>query len=1179
VLSFLTGKAGTGKSSLAMRIIAERADGDKLTPPADIICIVPEQFSFEFERNLYNELGLKRFNRGNIAVTGFRKLTEIIPETADIHYIHKKYASDEIRSVLMYRSLKNLSQKHQLEYFDRQAKKASFRKKALEMVKELSDNRITAEAIKNRFAGETSGENTDNGSLNLKMNDIAAIMTEYVHNLRNAGYRDDVNAFSEAAVIAEQYSFFKGKTVFIDGFVSFTAGELELLRVMITSAVEVIITLTTDHNINNQQMPPFSVFTPAYKTEATLRTIAEEAHIKTQFFNLDLPIRYKNNGLFVFAENVLTSSAKAHPDNGAVHIFEAADIYEEAEYAAAMIHKLCTEQKTFRFADIVLAVHNAENYAGIISGAFYRYKLPVFIDTKIPAAHQSIVIFILAFLRIACLAHPETDDYLRLLKTGFLRYKGADGAYIRITEDDVCDFDDYCYVNNIKGKHFNNPFDDEHFERIRLLCREKSERFRKLCSDNSDNEKGVNGSFICEKLAEVLADFEIPEHLTMYDSRDTASISEKRSLTGAWNLICTLIEEMHECFKTDREGLSLAEFYELFETAVAGLKLSSTPQTLDSVTLVSVAASRLNNPKCVFILGAVLDELPAAPVRDSLLSDTDLAKLHDKGILFTGDTMDKISDERFAVYNICTAASEQLFISYPVSSPDGKALFPSEIIKNAVSLFGEKIRIKSSDVSPYFYCRTPEAAFNKYIETRTEQSKKTFSVSLKIALKTVPEMGKRLEHSNDNNRNISSEIAERLYSNKLRLSATSFEEFAKCPFMFFAKRGLKLLPRERIELSALVKGNVVHYCLAKITDGIKNGRFTPENLEEAYAAVDLYMDEFLSDSHSDNYSDNNAMGSKLYKSPQFIAEYKKLRGAVNAVARHIINEFAVSKFVPEKAEYRFGFFGDFDNENQNSEPPFVIPLENEKSAVFSGSVDRVDIYNNGDEHYIRITDYKTGHKDWDYRKMLDGLDLQPLLYIFALTDPGKNTGRYKDFSPAGTLFLFAYDPAPTEKNRHEDMQNSEQDNDIRKPIGAVIDDIDVITAMEDIPDGKSGKYIPVKFSNPDKKTGERKLSELGSSVLSANDFEALREHIKTTVKNIGERVYSGDTAPLPIADRTLKNADTGDEKNRFVPCTYCSYASLCGNYPPLRDFREFRAKDKKTALQMILGNTEGNSVG
>jgi ATP-dependent helicase/nuclease subunit B len=385
--------------------------------------------------------------------------------------------------------------------------------------------------------------------------------------------------------------------------------------------------------------------------------------------------------------------------------------------------------------------------------------------------------------------------------------------------------------------------------------------------------------------------------------------------------------------------------------------------------------------------------------------------------------------------------------------------------------------------------------------------------------------------------------------------------------MFFAKRGLKLLPRERMELDALVKGNVVHYCLSMLTEDIRSGRFTPENLETAYAAAEDYMEQY--------YNDSGAMGSKLYRSPSFLSEYKKLRGAVCAVVKHIVNEFAVSKFIPDKAEFRFGYlskdaqdakYADKNEDNQEYEPPFVVPLQNGKTIEFSGSVDRVDIYENGDSRYIRITDYKTGHKDWDYKKMLDGLDLQPLIYIFALTDNDKPSGRYKGFSPSGTLFLFAYDPAPPEQSRHDTVPPA----DIRKPIGAVLDDIDVITAMEDIADGSSGKYIPVKFASPDKKTGERKIAEIGSSVLTADEFARFGEHIKKTVINAGERLYSGEVAPLPIAERDPKIIDSADEKNRFLPCTYCGYASLCGNYPPLRAYREFTATDKKTALKKIL---------
>jgi ATP-dependent helicase/nuclease subunit B len=1133
MLHFITGEAGTGKSTLILDILNDISEN------AEIIVIVPDQFSYEFERNLYNRLGIKRFNTGKINVYGFNKLADSILEEGV--YPHKKYASDEVKSILMYKALKKLSA-GKLRYFNKQQSKPAFRKKALEMIKELSDNHITAEECTNKFVNENNAENDSDSSLALKMNDIALVMTEYINVLKSSGYRDDVNLYFEAAKFAEEIEIFKGKTIFIDGFSGFTAGETAIIEQMIKYSDDVYLALTVGFN-SSENYSKFSLFSPTEYTMSSLISICKkhEINYENRFFSRSY--RYKNEAIKCFAENVLRLSQTAfNGNNEAVKIYQCEDIYDECKTCAAIIHEMCVTDRIYRFSDIVIAAADVKMYGNVLNGVFSRYKIPLFVNEKIPLSHQSITVFVMSFLRIACLKNPSADDYLRLLKTGFLRYKDEFGSLIAVSDDDIYDFDEYCYVNDIKGHHFRNEFDELRFEKIRKIILNKAEIF-------TNKSECKDGKTICENLAQILSQFEIPEHLASNSERNINNLFSQRNQVGAWNIICAVIEQIHECLPDD-ETLSLIEFYEFVETAFREQFLSSPPQTIDSITLVPTASSRLNNPKCIIMLGVNEDVVPSAPIRNSLLSDTDLTLLREKNINISGDVVTKIAEERFAVYNICAGAREKLLLFYSTAKSDGKALEPSEIIDNAIEIFGQNTLIKSNQFPSLFFCRSTEFSYTLYIEKRLYE--REFAVSLKAALSNSPEYRLRLEKGLAN-KNISPENATNLYENSLNLSATSFENFCKCPFMFFADRGLRLKTKKRIELSSLIKGNVVHFVLSKITEEIINQKLSINEPSSIYESVDKYMLDF--------YNNESEIGSKIYKSAKFIAEYKKIKGTLCAVLKHIISEFSVSKFKPSDAEFHFGY----KTENDFNEPPFKITLENGKTVVFSGSVDRVDVY----ENYVRITDYKTGKKDFDYKKMLDGIDLQPLIYIFAITD--KNANKYRDFLPAGTLFLFAYDPAPKEDSR---SNNNENDYDIRRPIGAVIDDETIISAMEDIPDGASGNFIPVRFCVFDKKTGERKIDKSKSSVLSLSEFNALKTHFISLVNSAANDIYSGVCEPIPIAKKDLNN----EQKNDYVPCSYCDYASLCGNYPPLKNYKNFTVNDSKTAKEILFGDTQKREV-
>ena len=60
-----------------------------------------------------------------------------------------------------------------------------------------------------------------------------------------------------------------------------------------------------------------------------------------------------------------------------------------------------------------------------------------------------------------------------------------------------------------------------------------------------------------------------------------------------------------------------------------------------------------------------------------------------------------------------------------------------------------------------------------------------------------------------------------------------------------------------------------------------------------------------------------------------------------------------------------------------------------QKILLRGSVDRVDILKKGEENYIRIIDYKTGSKEFKLSDILYGLNLQMLIYLYAITLGGE----------------------------------------------------------------------------------------------------------------------------------------------------------------------------------------------
>ena len=70
MLRLIKGAAGTGKSSFIRREIAKLCEGNE----ANVILLVPEQFSFETEREFYELLGAER--AGKVKVLSFMRLCD-----------------------------------------------------------------------------------------------------------------------------------------------------------------------------------------------------------------------------------------------------------------------------------------------------------------------------------------------------------------------------------------------------------------------------------------------------------------------------------------------------------------------------------------------------------------------------------------------------------------------------------------------------------------------------------------------------------------------------------------------------------------------------------------------------------------------------------------------------------------------------------------------------------------------------------------------------------------------------------------------------------------------------------------------------------------------------------------------------------------------------------------------
>ena len=182
---------------------------------------------------------------------------------------------------------------------------------------------------------------------------------------------------------------------------------------------------------------------------------------------------------------------------------------------------------------------------------------------------------------------------------------------------------------------------------------------------------------------------------------------------------------------------------------------------------------------------------------------------------------------------------------------------------------------------------------------------------------------------------------------------------------------------------------------------------------------------------------------------------------------------------------------------------------------------------------MRVIDYKSGTKDFNFEDLLYGINMQMLLYLFAVTD-GNSDGKFSGAVPSGVLYMPAKDAGPSlarDDDASDENVRMKAYNSTYRMKGAVLcengeNDI-VINAMEK---SHNGNFIPVKFTkdgNPD----------VYSKYVTLEEIENLRKYSYMLMEETVGALTDGriEANPLQINDK--------------LPCSYCKYKSICDEYP------------------------------
>ena len=1077
MLQFIFGLPRSGKTELVFEKIKELSLQNKKS-----ILIVPEQSSFEIEKRALNTLG-NNFSQ-NLKVLSFSRLFDEVCRNRG--GLSAKILSDTEKVIFMSKALNQISS--ELVIWGKYLHSITFSKTILDTVGEFKINSINPQMLRDAI------NLTDSQSLKNKLHDLAIIYEQY-DLLIAERFLDPADSLTKLFDILESYNYFKEKNVFIDGFAGFTGQQYNIIDRALTQADDVYVTFTNDTSSTKE----YDLFTNIRSAVLQIEKIANSHNVKiTQSVFLDKSF-YKTESIDKVRKLLYNQAIEPINDENVV-ICKAKTIFDEAEFVARNIRKLVRTQN-YRFKDFAIITRDTDKYAQAIEYACLKNKVNCFFDKKIPLV--SFPLSTAALSAIKALDY-STENILRFHKSGI-------GI---LSNDEISTLENYTLIWNLNGKIWLNEWDmdvrgfviDEpnaknkkyisEINRIREKAINPLIKFKNSFKDNAKNM----ATAIMNLFEESNANTTLKNICNDFSNDLFTSDFLKKGYDDFLNILDSLVM----CYGNQR--LSKTEFYDALNLALTRHEIGLIPQTVDQVIFGQADHIYTSNPKIVFVLGANQGVFPKSMNNSGVFAIKERKKLINLGLEIEDNEIFSSIDENYLVYcNLCSPF-EKLYISYATQTLKGEALTPSSFVLTLL----EDLKPKTLEepISTFSQENMPETQLSAFSEFCRRLHNNDNSYELGKVLGS--DADNLIDIISNNTKTISKESALNLYGNDISMSATKFDTFNRCKFSFFCKYGLRLQKLQPADFNVLQRGTIVHYVLERIISTYKE-KIKDFSKEKCDSLCDFYINEYL----------GSVVGYNSIKNARYDFLISKISRSLKEVVFQIAKEFAQSDFVPTHCELKIG---------GKDGLPLTFDYDNGK-VIFTGSIDRVDEYNG----YIRIIDYKTGSKSFKLPDTLFGLNLQMLIYLYAVIR-GQNL---PDENAAGILYM----PSKRDLNNEGMAMN-----------GLLQADISLLKAMEK---ENNGEFVPSLSINKD-----GTISKTATSFIKPEEFGMIFTHIENLVKKTANSISNGDIAVKPIDGRDS------------TACAYCDFKGVC-NFQDEIPFKVPNLKNSEVFEILVKGDNNG----
>lgn len=545
----------------------------------------------------------------------------------------------------------------------------------------------------------------------------------------------------------------------------------------------------------------------------------------------------------------------------------------------------------------------------------------------------------------------------------------------------------------------------------------------------------------------------------------------------------------------------------------------------------------------------------------------------------------------YRAYRAVSLPTEYLCISCPAIDDSGEALVVSDVFGEIAATFKDTHTLNADSKDNKFYCRTLKAAKMRYA-MELERGSRENEVLRKVLENEDAEFVKTLDEIKESRRDavydgsngghfsgkhsIEPKTARLLFPNSI--GTTAIEKLNICKFKYFCEFGLKIDERSQRSFTNSKRGESIHFIFQKVLEeysGDMNAFFALKR-SELLSLSKKYLAEYReNETNNDGAEDrrteylfNNIANSATdvlitMQTELFARRYRPKFFELdirNDQSSHTIinNETAVTAQLNDAelfSETATNLTAPNTLQITGSEPclitaPLELTLDDGSAFKVYGVIDRIDMFRDGVSDsgkpiaYIRVIDYKSSVHSFDLNNAQNGVNIQMLLYLFALQSSNENNPDI-ELRPGGVSYIPSNNEGALDEeadpyrllamNYHESglfIKDKTTENDLKKYTD----------------------FIYKKFDS-DKTIAPRDLANIKSSfepkqlnVADADLFNVLRNDIINKVKENLDAIFSGTIDALPtLYYETYTKPDGKSGSKLKNACEYCRFKEICQN--------------------------------